>query len=115
MAVPASLLGASVRRREDPRLITGQGRFVDDMAAEGGLHAAFVRSPVAHGRIRHLDLEPACRLPGVVAALSARDLGLPSRLAFAVMPEVFARPPLATGLVRFVPASDLTQRSLPVI
>jgi carbon-monoxide dehydrogenase large subunit len=100
--VPGSPLGARLRRREDPRLITGQGLFVDNLGPEGGLHAAFVRSPVAHGRIRDLDLEPARRLSGVVAALSAQDLGLPSRLAFAVMPEVFARPPLATDLVRFV-------------
>jgi carbon-monoxide dehydrogenase large subunit len=100
--VSGSPLGASLRRREDPRLITGQSRFVDDLPPEGGLHAAFVRSPVAHGRIRDLDLEPARRLPGVVTALSAQDLGLPSRLAFAVVPEVFARPPLAVDLVRFV-------------
>ncbi len=100
--VPSSILGASVRRREDPRLLRGEGSFVDDLAPEGCLHAAFVRSPVPHGRVRDLDLGPTRRLPGVVAALSAADLRLPARLAFGVMPEVFARPPLAGDRVRFV-------------
>ena len=44
-------IGQSVRRREDPRLLTGRGRYVDDVVVPGVLHAAFVRSTVAHGRL----------------------------------------------------------------
>ena len=94
-------LGAAVRRREDPRLVTGGGRYVDDLPS-GGLFASFARSSIAHARLDHLDLEPARRLPGVIGAFAAADLRLPSRLAFAVVPEVFARPPLAVDVVRFV-------------
>ena len=100
--MPGSILGSTVRRREDPRLITGRGRYVDDLTAEDGLHAVFVRSPVAHARLRHLDLTAARVTPGVVGAFAAADLGLPPRLAFAVVPDVFARPPLAVDTVRFV-------------
>jgi carbon-monoxide dehydrogenase large subunit len=95
-------LGAPLPRREDPRLLAGQGRFVDDEPGAGGLHAVFVRSPLAHARILDLDLEPARRVAGVVGAYAAADLGLPPRLAFAVLPDAFARPPLASDVVRFV-------------
>ena len=100
--MPGSILGSTVRRREDPRLITGRGRYVDDLTAEEGLHSVFVRSPVAHARLRHLDLTAARVTPGVVGAFAAADLGLPPRLAFAVVPDVFVRPPLAVDAVRFV-------------
>jgi carbon-monoxide dehydrogenase large subunit len=100
--MPGSILGSAVRRREDPRLVGGQGRFVDDLPPQGGLHAVFVRSPVAHARLTGLDVSAASRVPGVVAALGAAELGLPARLSFAVMPEAFARPPLASDTVRFV-------------
>jgi carbon-monoxide dehydrogenase large subunit len=100
--VPSTALGSGLRRREDPRLLTGQGRFVDDEPPAGGLHAQFIRSPVAHARILDVDLEAARRVPGVVGAYAAADLGLPPRLAFALLPDAFARPPLATDRVRFV-------------
>jgi aerobic carbon-monoxide dehydrogenase large subunit len=61
-------------RREDPRFLTGQGRFVDDIVPEGALYAGFVRSSVAHGRITQLDLKAARALPGVLLALAADDL-----------------------------------------
>src|SRR5205807_3822830 len=60
------------------------------------------RSSLAHARLTGVNLEPARRLPGVVGVFAASDLGLPARLAFAVVPEVFARPPLAVDVVRFV-------------
>lgn len=101
-AVAGSLLGVPMKRLEDPRLLTGGGHFVDDLRSWDGLHAIFVRSPLAHARLRGLDLSGALRSPGVVAAYGASDLDLPARLAFAVMPEVFARPPLAVDVVRFV-------------
>jgi aerobic carbon-monoxide dehydrogenase large subunit len=100
--MPGSILGSTVRRREDPRLVSGHGRYVDDLTAEGGLHAVFVRSPLAHATLRDVDLAAARRVPGVVGAFAAGDLGLPARLAFAVLSDAFARPPLATDTVRFV-------------
>src|SRR5215472_7034943 len=102
LSMPGSILGSAVRRREDPRLVSGRGRYVDDLPVDGGLFAVFVRSPFAHARLRDLDLAAARSVPGVVCALGAADLGLPARLAFAVLPEAFARPPLAVDTVRFV-------------
>jgi carbon-monoxide dehydrogenase large subunit len=61
-------------RREDHRLLTGQGQFVADLALPRMLHAVFVRSSVAHGRIRSVDLSRAAAMPGVVSALSGADL-----------------------------------------
>ncbi len=73
-AVSAKLIGATVNRVEDPRLLTGRGRFVDDVRLPGMLHAAFVRSTVPHGRITGINAAHALALPGVVAVLTAADL-----------------------------------------
>ncbi|MDI2125963.1 xanthine dehydrogenase family protein molybdopterin-binding subunit [Yinghuangia seranimata] len=100
------LVGASVRRREDPRLLTGRGRFVDDLHPAGVLHAAFVRSTVAHAEVASVDLADVLATPGVVAAFTADDLGLgdiSARLARPV--EEFVptdMPILARDRVRFV-------------
>ncbi|HET9078438.1 MAG TPA: xanthine dehydrogenase family protein molybdopterin-binding subunit [Acidimicrobiales bacterium] len=67
-------VGQRVVRREDPRLVTGHGTYVDDLPARDALHVAFVRSNVARGRIVHLDTAAALEVPGVVAALTAADL-----------------------------------------
>jgi carbon-monoxide dehydrogenase large subunit len=67
--------GAPVRRNEDKRLLTGQALFVDDVELPGMLHAAFLRSQVAHARIRHIDISRARQRPGVVGAYTAADLG----------------------------------------
>ena len=100
----APLVGQSVPRREDRALVSGKGRFLDDIASPGGLHAAFLRSPYAHARIGTADLEEVRAMPGVVAVYTARDLaallpggqrlvtGLPSSsIAFAldrpILPE----------------------------
>ncbi len=99
---PGSILGHAVRRREDPRLVTGTGHFVDDMRPERCLHLAFVRSTLAHARIRSLDVVAAAATPGVVAVLTGNDLRLPARVGFQMVPETLARPPLATERVRFV-------------
>ena len=90
-----------MRRREDPRLVTCAGRYVDDLPPADSLHAVFVRSHLAHARLGAVDLTAARALPGVVGAFTAADLAIPPRLAFAVMPDAFARPALATGVVRF--------------
>ncbi|HEY3188166.1 MAG TPA: xanthine dehydrogenase family protein molybdopterin-binding subunit, partial [Solirubrobacteraceae bacterium] len=67
-------MGAPVRRLEDPALIQGAGSFVDDVQLPGSLHAAFVRSDVAHGHVRAIDAEAARCLPGVVAVLTGEDV-----------------------------------------
>src|SRR5258707_95339 len=61
-------------RTEDTRLLTGRGVFVDDVALPGMLQVAFVRSPMARGKIRSIDAKAARELPGVFAILTAQDL-----------------------------------------
>jgi carbon-monoxide dehydrogenase large subunit len=98
-----SILGTRVMRREDPKLLTTGGIYVDDLREEGALWATFVRSTVAHGEIRDLDLSNALRMPGVVAAFSAEDLDVPALVPrFPEIFEAMGRPLLATGRVRFV-------------
>lgn len=70
----ARYVGQRVERREDARLVTGHGTYVDDVAVQGVLHAAFVRSNVARGRITSIDVEAALSVPGVVAVLTGADL-----------------------------------------
>jgi aerobic carbon-monoxide dehydrogenase large subunit len=66
--------GASVKRSEDLRILAGAGRYVDDIKLPGMLHAAFVRSPLAHGRVLAVDASAARELPGVVVVLTGTDL-----------------------------------------
>jgi aerobic carbon-monoxide dehydrogenase large subunit len=66
--------GASIKRSEDPRILTGAGRYVDDIKLPGMLHAAFVRSPMAHARVLSVDASAARELPGVVAAYTGAEL-----------------------------------------
>jgi aerobic carbon-monoxide dehydrogenase large subunit len=68
------LIGGRVTRKEDGRLLTGRGQFVDDVRLPGLLHCAFLRSPVARGRIASLDLGAARSLPGVQAIYTQADL-----------------------------------------
>ena len=67
--------GEPITRNEDPRLLRGEALFVDDVDLPGMLHAAFLRSDYAHGRIREIDVEGALEVPGVVAVFTAADLG----------------------------------------
>ena len=100
--MPGSILGTSVRRVEDRDLIIGASTYVGNLALPGLLHLAFVRSPLAHGRITGIDPAAAAAAPGVVAVYTAADLGLaPHHGLFVVNPEL-PRPPLATDRVRFV-------------
>ncbi len=76
-----SIMGTRVVRLEDPRLLTTGGTYTEDLDEPllvGALHLTFVRSPVAHARIRSIDTSEALAAPGVVAVLTADDLGLPS-------------------------------------
>jgi carbon-monoxide dehydrogenase large subunit len=66
--------GASVKRSEDPRILTGAGCYVDDVRLPGMLHAAFVRSPFAHARITNIDVTEARKVPGVIAVLTGEEL-----------------------------------------
>ena len=68
-----ALIGESVHRAEDLRFLKGDGRFVDDLAREGMLHAVVLRSPVAHGRIRTVDASAARAMPGVHAVITAKN------------------------------------------
>jgi carbon-monoxide dehydrogenase large subunit len=68
------LIGAHVKRLEDPRLVTGRGRYLDDIQLPGVLHAAFVRSPHAHARLTAVDMSPALGVKEVIAALTGQEL-----------------------------------------
>ncbi|HYM66312.1 MAG TPA: molybdopterin cofactor-binding domain-containing protein, partial [Patescibacteria group bacterium] len=80
--------------------MTGAGRFADDIQPEGLLHAAFIRSPMAHARIRRIDASSARAMPGVAGVFFAEDLKLKPQ-EFPSL-DMFARPPLASEVVRFV-------------
>src|SRR3569833_2771296 len=69
----STMIGAKIHRREDPRLLTGGGRFVDDMRRPGTLTMTVIRSPHAHARITRIDATAAKAAPGVVAVLTAAD------------------------------------------
>src|SRR5579872_5721234 len=101
----ASPLGRRVRRLEDGRLLRGEGAFADDRRPDGCLHVAFLRSPVASGRLKAVDTSAAAASPGVRAVFAAPDLeGTCGALTVhlttpgAVSPE---RPVLARDRVRF--------------
>ena len=66
--------GASIKRSEDPRILTGAGRYVDDIRLPWMVHAAFVRSPLAHARVISVDVSAARALPGVVAAFTGAEM-----------------------------------------
>jgi hypothetical protein len=72
-AIP-QFIGARVRRREDPALITGQGKYVADIQLEGMLHMAVLRRPYAHARIVSIETSAAREMPGVVAVLTGSEI-----------------------------------------
>ena len=98
--MPGSILGTRVTRVEDPDLITGRGRYVGDIQVARLASLAFVRSPIAHGRLRGIDTSAALAHPGVIAVLTAADLDVPAFHGFIVLNERCARPPLAAGKVQ---------------
>ncbi|MBA2519485.1 MAG: molybdopterin-dependent oxidoreductase, partial [Chloroflexia bacterium] len=71
---PAKLVGQPLKRREDPRLISGAGNFLDDIKLPGLTHAAVLRSPYAHATIRAIDTSRATAMPGVIAVFTGEDL-----------------------------------------
>lgn len=111
----AKYFGAAVARREDPRLLRGEGRFVDDVMLPGLLHAAFLRSPHAHARIVRITTDAAGAMPGVVGVYAFDDLArfmkplplfgaVPPGLAAAIRFDVRTAPqmPLVQNVARYV-------------
>jgi CO/xanthine dehydrogenase Mo-binding subunit len=94
--VGAKYVGAIVRRQEDPRYLTGRGRFVDDMSAPGCLHAAVLRSSHAHARLAAIRTEGARACPGVAAVFTFHDLTSLKRI-----PEAGVAPPPLEARVGF--------------
>ena len=72
----ATGVGASVKRKEDHRFITGKGKYVDDINRPGQAHAFFLRSPHAHAAIRSIDATQALEAPGVVAVFTGDDIAV---------------------------------------
>ncbi len=96
-------VGHRLSRREDPRMLRGSGRFVDDIPHPHAHHIAFVRSPVASGTIIHISTEDARAVPGVIAVLTSADLGHPHLTAVLERDEFVATamPLLAHDRVRY--------------
>ncbi len=103
-------IGASTKRREDVRFLTGRGRYTDDINIRGQAHAYFLRSDIAHGRINRIDTAEAAAMPGVLAIMTGADFAamggnpagwhIPSRDGSAMREP--KRPVLAHGKVRHV-------------
>jgi carbon-monoxide dehydrogenase large subunit len=99
----ANVVGQRVRRLEDPRFLTGKGRYVDDLRPEGALHVVFVRSYMAHAKIVEIDASAATALPGVQVFTAAdTDLGANPAPPFIGIDERMFRPFLASEKARFV-------------
>ncbi|MXU66076.1 xanthine dehydrogenase family protein molybdopterin-binding subunit [Oceanomicrobium pacificus] len=105
-------ISQSVRRKEDLRFLTGEGRYVDDIVPDGAAYVGFFRSPVAHAAITHLDVSDAREADGVIGVLTAEDItaaGFENSMAFDTLKNrdgskaaAPVRPILATDTVRFV-------------
>ena len=103
---PPQWVGTAMPRREDPRFLTGSGRYLDDVHLPGMLHAGFVRSTLAHALVREVDLTAVRQADGVVAAYCADDLSLGDIVALLDRPQhefvATSMPVLARDKVRFV-------------
>jgi aerobic carbon-monoxide dehydrogenase large subunit len=102
-----AFVGQPIERLEDFRFVRGRGQYVDDLARNDMLHAAILRSAVAHGRIRAIDVSRAQKMPGVHAVITAADLGdpiplVPMRLQPMPEFEAFGQPVMARDKVRYV-------------
>src|SRR6202140_2344632 len=100
-----AFVGQPIERLEDFRFVRGRGQYVDDLARNDMLHAAILRSAVAHGRIRTIDVSRAKKVPGVHAIITAADLGdpiplVPMRLQPMPEFEAFGQPVMARDKVR---------------
>src|ERR1700735_2003949 len=107
MKTANAFVGQPIERLEDFRFVRGRGQYVDDLARDDMLHAAILRSHVAHGRIRNIDISRAQKIPGVHAVITAADLGdpiplVPMRLQPMPEFEAFGQPVMARDKVRYV-------------
>jgi aerobic carbon-monoxide dehydrogenase large subunit len=106
MAAVNRYIGAAIQRVEDQRFLRGRGQYVADFARARTLHAAILRSPVAHGRIRAIDTKPALTIPGIHAVITAAEIGavprIPLRLQSSPATEPFRQPVIASERVRYV-------------
>ena len=99
------VFGSSIKRREDPRLITGKSRYTDDMKLPDMAFMAVVRSPYAHARITAIDTSAAKNAPGVVAVFTGADVNMNVPTAWLVPNSNLKTPPhpvLAKDKVRYV-------------
>ncbi len=105
-SIAGRLVGSRVPRVEDARLLSGRGRYIDDVVVPGMLHAAFLRSTVAHGRIAKLDVGAARRAPGVTAVFTGEDITAITNpfVNLAMLPGLYSPSfwALAVERVRFV-------------
>src|SRR5271154_518095 len=99
-------IGSPVERIEDLRFLRGRGEFVGDLRRPGMLHAAILRSPIAHGRLRVLDASAARAIPGVRAVITAAQIGVVPTIPLRLLPlpgtERFLQPVIAADRVRYV-------------
>ncbi len=100
------MIGERVLRTEDPDLVMGRGTFIDNLALPGATHVVYVRSAMAHARIRGIDISVARAMPGVLGVFTHADVvadGLgPLPMDMPLLPADIRRPALADGTVRFV-------------
>jgi carbon-monoxide dehydrogenase large subunit len=102
---PPKFIGEPIKRREDPRLLQGLGRYVDDLAPPGCLHVGIVRSTHAHARLKSVNASAALALPGVVAVFTGEDTKDVGPVPVAALTEdtkVPHHPILTRGTVRYV-------------
>src|SRR5207249_5305856 len=99
-------IGSPVERIEDLRFLRGRGRFVGDLKRENMLHAAILRSPVAHGLVTAVDTSAALGIAGVRAVITAKDIGAVPRIPLRLLPlpgtERFRQPVIAADRLRYV-------------
>ncbi len=101
-----AFVGSPIERVEDFRLLTGRGQYIDDLVSKNMLHAAILRSSVAHGRVRSIDTAVARARPGVHAVITAAEIGdvptIPLRQEPLPALKRYEQPVIATGKVRYV-------------
>src|SRR4051812_20097549 len=99
-------IGSPVERIEDLRFLCGRGQFVGDLKRDGMLHAAILRSPLAHGRLAAIGVTGALGLPGVRTVITAQEIGVVPRIPLRLLPlpgtERFLQPVIAADRVRYV-------------
>src|SRR5579859_2942067 len=100
------IFGSSIKRREDPRLITGKAKYTGDISLAGMVYMAVVRSPHAHAKIKHIDTSQAAAMPGVLGVFTANEINLNNVPCAWLIPgsdlKTVPHPPLAKDTVRYV-------------